>query len=591
MSTPNMPDIPIPSFDRSEKRPRWVRRVALPALGRISGIIAILFTLGLSLLPLASLLLIIPAIFPQESILVDTVRPARNAWKDILRRIFAVLTALGMLLTILAFSVEIVTQLRLQSPYFAQIAETFLGTKLASQLPPAMVQGWPSVLLIAYATDLIILFCIGKVPLQYNYRNLLVRWRITLLTGLAFTVVVALLTVMLGFVNGLNDLAMNSGVPGNVIILSEGATDEIFSNLGYGDISKLELEKADQDAEGNPLPRTVNIKSIPLGKNNELTRLCSKETYFVITQQIPRKPGEPSRSRFAQLRGIQNSLVTGKVHNMVLLEGEWFEDSGSISLPDGTSATPAVLGEGAATKFAEDVGKARLHAGDTFMLNDLKIYVTGIMKSDGSTYGSEIWSQYSRVSKVFRKESYTTVVIRVEDDSVASAQQMAVYLSNHFKNPRITARTEQKYFEDISKNNSQFLYMVMVVAIIMAIGGIFGVMNTMFAAISQRIKDIGVLRILGFKRWQILVSFMLESLAIAILGGLLGIALGSFFDGAQVTSTLSGGQGSGKMVIMRIVIDTDVVICGILFTIIMGRLGGLVPSLSAMRLGILQSLR
>jgi len=133
---------------------------------------------------------------------------------------------------------------------------------------------------------------------------------------------------------------------------------------------------------------------------------------------------------------------------------------------------------------------------------------------------------------------------------------------------------------------------VLLVAIIMAIGGVFGVMNTMFAAISQRTKDIGVMRILGFKRWQILVSFMLETLTIAIVGGVIGIAIGSLTDGYQMTSTVSGGQGGGgKSVIMRFVFDTDIIICGLLFTIVMGRLGGLVPALSAMRLRILDSLR
>ena len=84
----------------------------------------------------------------------------------------------------------------------------------------------------------------------------------------------------------------------------------------------------------------------------------------------------------------------------------------------------------------------------------------------------------------------------------------------------------------------------------MAVGGVFGVMNTMFAAISQRIKDIGVLRILGFARWQILVSFFLESLVLALVGGLLGCALGSLADGWTATSIVCSGQGGGKSVVL-----------------------------------------
>src|SRR6185503_9506614 len=98
---------------------------------------------------------------------------------------------------------------------------------------------WPYVLLLIYATDLLFLFFIVKVPIQYNLRNLVVRWRTTVLTGLAFTVVVALMTVMLAFLVGLNHMTSSSGVPGNVFVLSEGSTDELFSTFYKGDIDNI----------------------------------------------------------------------------------------------------------------------------------------------------------------------------------------------------------------------------------------------------------------------------------------------------------------------------------------------------------------
>ena len=126
----------------------------------------------------------------------------------------------------------------------------------------------------------------------------------------------------------------------------------------------------------------------------------------------------------------------------------------------------------------------------------------------------------------------------------------------------------------------------------MAIGGIFGVMNTMFAAVAQRIKDIGVLRILGFKRWQVLVSFLLESLVIALAGGLLGFGFGSLCNGWTATSVISQRPGGGgKTVMLRLVVDAQVLMAGAIFTLVMGRLGGLIPALSATRLKILDTLR
>jgi ABC-type antimicrobial peptide transport system permease subunit len=107
------------------------------------------------------------------------------------------------------------------------------------------------------------------------------------------------------------------------------------------------------------------------------------------------------------------------------------------------------------------------------------------------------------------------------------------------------------------------------------------------------------MRVVGYKRWQILVSFMLESLAIALLGGLIGVLLilfvdaaaSAFWGGLTVTSTVTGGQGGGKTVVTKLFFGYDIVTSGILFTIVMGRLGGLLPSVGAMRLGILESLR
>src|SRR5262249_32811086 len=116
-------------------------------------------------------------------------------------------------------------------------------------------------------------------------------------------------------------------------------------------------------------------------------------------------------------------------------------------------------------------------------------------------------------------------------------------------------------------------------------------MNTMFAAISARTRDIGVLRILGFARWQILMSFFLESLFIALIGGALGCALGYLCDGWEASSIVSSGSGGGKSVLLKLVVDANIVAAGMLFTLLMGGIGGLLPALSAMQLRPLEALR
>ncbi len=125
----------------------------------------------------------------------------------------------------------------------------------------------------------------------------------------------------------------------------------------------------------------------------------------------------------------------------------------------------------------------------------------------------------------------------------------------------------------------------------MSVGGVFGVMNTMFAAISQRLKDIGVLRLLGYSRWQVLMSFLLESLAIALVGGLLGCASGSLSDGWTATSIMTGHGGGGKSVVLQLAVSGHIIAVGVLLSLLMGLLGGLLPALSAMRLKPLEALR
>ena len=120
------------------------------------------------------------------------------------------------------------------------------------------------------------LLAVSKIPFSYNVRNLVVRWRITLLTAMAFTLVVALMTVMLAFVNGMYRLTQGSGVPGNVMVLSDGATDEAFSNLGYRDASEVEWHPAVlRDDDGMPL--------------------ASWEVYLVVNQPIPGQRGGRKR--------------------------------------------------------------------------------------------------------------------------------------------------------------------------------------------------------------------------------------------------------------------------------------------------------
>ncbi|MEO2089090.1 MAG: ABC transporter permease, partial [Gemmataceae bacterium] len=393
-------------------------------------------------------------------------------------------------------------------------------------------------------------------------------------------------------------------------VLSDGATDEMFSNLGYGDLDNVERVVVTLDERNRPLPEPVRVKAIDRGGKPKF--LASRETYYNINQQVPLRPGEwekhleshpreagrrpePLRRRFVQVRSIEDPEVAAAVHDVDLYPGgRWFSGSGV----DAQSRIECVLGEGVAGVLGEDAGKRRLEPGDEFVLGDEKTMrwvVTGVMKSEGKTFGSEVWvRRFNRITKPFGKENYTTLVLRTEQDTIEASRAMAYHLGARYTQQKLKAFAEPEYYAELTKTNNFFLTAVVIVAVVMAIGGVFGMMTTMFASIAQRIRDIGVLRLLGFKRWQVTISFLIESLTIATLGGAAGCLLAWFFaDGKSSTSTLSGGGGGpgGKSFALTIDVDAQVMALGMTFTLVMGRLGGLVPALSAMRMKILDSLR
>jgi hypothetical protein len=335
--------------------------------------------------------------------------------------------------------------------------------------------------------------------------------------------VIALLTFLLAFVNGMNNLTENSGVPGNVFVLSDGSTDEIFSNLGYGELDNVERVEVDEeqlfDATGKPvldgdkeLWRAVPpIRVKQIERDGRKKYLASRETYYSINMPVPNS--DPPRRRFVQLRTIEDPLIAAKVHNVELYPGgEWFSKAGV----DDNSRIQCVLGDGIAGTLGADNGKKRLEVGDEFILGEMKWVVTGVMKSEGTTFGSEIWAlRFNRIYQPFGKDKYTTLVMRTDQDTKEASRAFANYLTKRYTQQKLKAFSEPDYYAELTKTNNTFLTAIIIVCLVMALGGVFGMMTTMFASIAQRIKDIGVLRLLGFKRWQVMVSFLLESLAVA----------------------------------------------------------------------------
>lgn len=422
---------------------------------------------------------------------------------------------------------------------------------------------------------MLLLMFLVRVPVSYNLRNLIVRWKTALMTAMAFTIVTGLMTMMMAFVNGMFVLTQGSAQPGNVVILARGSNDESFSNLAFADVNNIALNPA-----------------IISDANDR--RMASKEIYVVANQQVPLGAGQKPRRRFVQIRGLEDAEVAIAVHGIKLQNGgklfstagieEAGEKTGSLNL------IQAVLGSGLAAEMGKDrPGGAPLVAGDTFPLADRTWKVVGVLDSQGSTFDSEIWAKLQLVGEQFgKKNNYSSFVVRTKGEGEAKALADTLKES---KDVAVNALTEKEYFSNLEQNSKVLLYAIMIVAGVMGVGGAFGVMNTMFAAISQRIKDIGVLRIIGFPRRQVLISFLLESLCLALIGGLIGCAFGCLANGWSTKSIVGGGGGGGKTIVLQMKVSIEILAAGLLMSLWMGLIGGLLPAISAMRLRALESLR
>jgi ABC-type lipoprotein release transport system permease subunit len=323
--------------------------------------------------------------------------------------------------------------------------------------------------------------------------------------------------------------------------------------------------------------------------------LASWEAYFVVNQPI-KKPvsGRPAR-RILQIRGVDDPPRSARIHALDLYPGgQWFDPgAGIVSKEDGGTLIQVDIGEGIARELGKDAGKPPLVVGDIFEIADREWIVTGIMKSSGSTFDSEIWAKRQLVGDHFgNKTDPSTCVLRTQN--LETAQGLVSYLNDEFVGPtgtKVQAQTETAYYDKLNGTNRMFLVGTLFVTGIMAFGGIFGIMNTMFAAISQRTKDIGVLRIIGFTGWQVLIAFFQESLFLALIGGLLGCALGCFAHGHSATSIAGSGQGGGRSIVLHMTVNSTILAFGLMFSMVMGTVGGLIPSLFAMRVKPLDSLR
>jgi putative ABC transport system permease protein len=376
-------------------------------------------------------------------------------------------------------------------------------------------------------------------------RNLVVRKTTTIMTAAGIAMTVAVLLAVLGLVSGLQSAFASTGDPLHVLVMRKGGNAELTSLLTQ---EQFQI-----------------VKSFPgIAKNSAGQPMASLEVVTVINLPNADNPNGMNIT----VRGLSPNGLTMRKLN--LIAGRWFH-------PGEREVT---VGKATAKRYP----KARL--GQQLRFGKGIWTVVGIMDSGGGAVDSEIFGDGPEVAADFnRPDVYSSTLLQATDEVTAQALPKALESDRRLN---VTVMSEKEYYaaQTISARPVKFLGIF--VCIIMAVGSCFAAMNTMYAAVARRAKEVGTLRILGFTRGSILFSFFLESILLSVLGGLLAclivLPLNNVTTGMGNFVTFSETSFNFR-------IGPDVMAIGIIFSLILGALGGFLPARQAARKEILSALR
>ena len=380
----------------------------------------------------------------------------------------------------------------------------------------------------------------------YVARNLWVRRVTTLLTALGMALVVFVFATVLMMGEGIRATLVATGQPDNVIVLRQGAGSEIYSGISRSQAAIVE-----------------SLAGIATSASGE--RLVSKEP--VVLNTLPKRSnGKPSN---VTLRGT-SALGVELRPQLRITEGRMFRP--------GTSEI--IAGRAVADGFQ---GAA---LGETLRFAQRDWHVVGVFDASGSAFDSEIWGDAEQMMQAFRRNAFSTVVLRLADP--ASFEQLEHAIAD---DPRLKleAKPEIAFYAEQSEALVTFIRILgLSLSIIFSIGAVVGAMITMFAAVAQRTGEIGTLRALGFRRSAVLLAFLGESLLLALVGAAIGLAAASAMQAVDVSTT--NFQTFSELA-FEFRLTPGIVLDTLAFALAMGLAGGFVPAWRAARLEIVDCLR
>jgi len=384
------------------------------------------------------------------------------------------------------------------------------------------------------------------IPIQYSLRNLWTRRLTTAMTAAGLALVVFVFAAVLMLAHGLERTLVTTGAPDNVLVVRRSATSEVQSFLAR--------EQTRTIATSSEV--AAGLDGVPL---------AGAETVAIIN--LPKRgTGRPSN---VQIRGASPHAMTLRPQ-VKLVEGRMWQPGSS----------EVVVGRAVASRF-QGAG-----FGETMRFALREWTVVGIFDAGGSAFDSEIWVDADQMMQAFRRTVFSSVLLRLRERADFDALKTRLEAD-----PRLTVdvRRETAYYGAQSEVMANFIRVLgLMVTVIFSLGAVIGAMITMYAAVANRTTEIGTLRALGFPRRAIWTAFVVEALALSAAGWLLGILAAS---GLQVVSISAMNFATFTEIAFRFILSPTIALQSLIFALVMGLFGGVLPAVRASRLGIVQALR
>lgn len=379
-----------------------------------------------------------------------------------------------------------------------------------------------------------------------NLRSVPQRWSTSLVIVVGIAGVVGVLTAILAMGEGFRATLGQAGKEDRVLVLRSGATSELTSGLGRETVDLI------QGAPG-------------LARDADGRAIASAE--ILVIADLPKR-GTGTLAN-APIRGVQAGAFALRPE-VQIIAGRGFEPG----------PRELIVGRGAASQFEG------LEVGARLAFRDADWTVVGIFSAEGGVHESELWGDAETVMSAYRRGGFQSVTAQLE-----SVESLAAFADALAEDPRLNveAQTLKAYFAEQSRQMSTLINVLgHTVGYIMAIGALFGALNTMYAAVATRAREIATLRALGFGGGAIVTSVLIEALLLALVGGALGGGLAWLLFNGYTVSTLGA---SFSQVAFDFRVTGELLVKGLSWALAIGFAGGLLPAWRAARQPVTTALR